>query len=175
MKDNISNSSITLEENLKFSENRIYKKINLQISDLEINQEGKEYQACHYKLNTKLVHSRLAKITPKKNGQFVTFWKRNLEGITEPYREIDEFDILIVIVKSENKFGQFIFPKSVLIKHGIISTLKKEGKRGFRVYPTWDIAISKQAIKTQDWQLNYFFELNQTTDFTLAGTLVLNS
>jgi len=98
-----------------------------------------------------------------------------LEGITEPYSEIDEFDILIINVKTENKFGQFIFPKSILIKKRIISTLKKEGKRGFRVYPIWDIAINKQAKKTQEWQLNYFFELNQITDFTIVNTLYLNS
>jgi len=171
----INKINTTLEENLKFAENRIYKKVNLQISDLKIQKEGKEYQACRYKLNTKTVYSRFSKITPKKIGQFVTFWKRNLEGITEPYSEIDEFDILIINVKTENKFGQFIFPKSILIKKRIISTLKKEGKRGFRVYPIWDIAINKQAKKTQEWQLNYFFELNQITDFTIVNTLYLNS
>jgi len=175
MTDSISNTSIILEENLKFSENKIYKKINLQISDLKIENEGKEYQACHYKLNTKTVHSRFSKITPKKIGQFVTFWKRNSEGVTEPHNVIDEFDILIINVKTENRFGQFIFPKSVLTKKGIISTLKKEGKRGFRVYPIWDVAINKQAIKTQEWQLNYFFELNQNTDFKIVNLLFLNN
>jgi hypothetical protein len=38
----------------------------------------------------------------------------------------------------------------------IISTHLKEGKRGMRVYPPWDLPSSKQAKKTQQWQLPYF-------------------
>ena len=64
----------------------------------------------------------------------------------------------------DNQLGQFVFPKSVLIAKGIISTTTKEGKRGFRVYPSWDVAKSKQAIKTQQWQLDYFWILNEDTD-----------
>lgn len=30
-----------------------------------------------------------------------------------------------------------------------------------RVYPSWDKPVSKQAIKTQSWQLEYFIELSQ--------------
>jgi hypothetical protein len=67
-------------------------------------------------------------------------------------------------VRTEKKFGQFVFPKSVLIKKGIISTRKKEGKRAFRVYPNWDVAKNKQAERTQKWQLDYFYEINATTD-----------
>ena len=54
------------------------------------------------------------------------------------------------------KKGVFKFSKEVLIKHGIVSTEKKDGKRGFRVYPIWDKTTSKQAIKAQIWQLEYF-------------------
>lgn len=107
-------------------------------------------------MNNTFVHSRLSKITPKKIGQFVTFWTRNKNGITEPFKEEDNFDFLIINVNYENRCGQFVFPKSTLIKQGIISTITKEGKRGFRVYPIWDITESKQAIRTQKWQLNFF-------------------
>ncbi len=68
-------------------------------------------------------------------------------------------------VRTEKKFGQFVFPKSILIKKGIISTTKKEGKRAFRVYPNWGIIKEKQAEQTQKWQLNYFYEINDSTDF----------
>ena len=74
-------------------------------------------------------------------------------------------------VLTETKLGQFVFPESVLIKKGIISTAKKEGKRGFRVYPVWDIAKNKQAIQTQTWQLNYFYEINNTLDLDKVNAL----
>jgi hypothetical protein len=45
-----------------------------------------------------------------------------------------------------------------LQEKGILSDDNKEGKRGFRVYPPWDIAINKQAKQTQEWQLKYFLE-----------------
>lgn len=94
----------------------------------------------------------------------MTFWKRNENKIIEPFSEKDPIDFYIVNVRNENEFGQFVFPKSVLIKKGIISTGKKEGKRGFRVYPKWDMAKNKQAELTQKWQLNYFYEINSSTN-----------
>lgn len=57
--------------------------------------------------------------------------------------------------------GIFIFPKSVLMQKGILSKNSKGGKRALRVYPSWDVAENKQAKKTQEWQLVYFFEINQ--------------
>jgi len=69
------------------------------------------------------------------------------------------------------KSGQFVFPKSELINKGIITTKKKGGKRGFRIYPEWDIATSKQAKKTQKWQLKYFFKLEENTNFNKVKEL----
>ena len=43
-------------------------------------------------------------------------------------------------------------------KKKILTSKNGEGKRGIRVYPTWNIAKNKQAIKTQSWQTNYFLE-----------------
>jgi hypothetical protein len=51
------------------------------------------------------------------------------------------------------------FLKSVLADKGIITKNGKEGKRGIRVYPPWDIATNKQAEKTQSWQTKYFLLL----------------
>jgi hypothetical protein len=104
-------------------------------------------------------------------GQFVTFWKRNGNGIIEPLEEADRIDFYAVSVRTEKEFGQFVFPKSVLIKKGIIATAKKEGKRAFRVYPNWDIAKNKQAERTQKWQLDYFYEINDSTDFKKVAEL----
>lgn len=49
-------------------------------------------------------------------------------------------------------------PKSELVNKAIISTNRKGGKKGFRVYQKWDKAQNKQAEKTQKWHLNYFIE-----------------
>ncbi|MEQ8907039.1 MepB family protein [Ekhidna sp.] len=47
----------------------------------------------------------------------------------------------------------------------MLSTDKKEGKRAFRVYPNWDAVKSKQAERTQKWELNYFYQINSLTDY----------
>ena len=107
-------------------------------------------------MNEPLEIIREAKITPKKVGQFVSIWKLNKEGVTEPHHINDAFEKLIIECKSENNSGRFIFPKSTLAEKGIVSTSEREGKRGIRVYPPWDKPQSKQAIKTQAWQVEFF-------------------
>lgn len=138
----------------------IYGICNLQCSQPEAEAESTDYSAYRFNINGKSICYRIAKTTPTKKGQFVTLWKRNSSGIIEPFDLSDEIDFVIISVRKENNFGQFIFPKSVLLKNGIFSTPKKEGKRATRVYPPWDIATSKQAQKTQQWQLNYFLDLS---------------
>lgn len=160
-----------MDKNLKEIKTEIYDKCSLKISDFQTETESKEYNACRFQLNGLNILSRNAKITPKKVGQFVTFWKRNGNGIIEPFNEKDGIDFYTVNVRTEKEFGQFVFPKSVLIKKGILSTEKKEGKRGFRVYPKWDVAKNKQAEQTQKWQQNYFYQINSLTDLKKVGEL----
>lgn len=152
----------------------IYKNCSLRISNFRLENESKEYDGCQFELNDLNVVCRKAKITPKKVGQFVTFWKRNKSGIIEPFQKNDTICFYVVNVKSKNLFGQFVFPKSILINRGIISTENKEGKRAFRVYPIWDIPVSKQAKTTQKWQLNYFYEINDSTDLNRVIELYEN-
>ncbi len=141
-----------------------YEKCALEITEFTSEKESKEYDACRFKLNGLNIISRNGKRTPKKVGQFVTFWKRSEIGPIEPFNEIDSFDFYVVNLQTKTELGQFVFPKSVLIKKGIISTKKKEGKRAFRVYPIWDIANNKQALRTQKWQLDYFYQMDNSTD-----------
>ena len=148
-----------MNNNLTEVKTKIYDKLSLNISNFNNESEGKQYDACQFELNRFKIICRSSKITPKKVGQFVTFWKRNKDGITEPHCETDPFDFYIINVKADNKLGQFVFPKAELIKNGIISTNTNDGKRGFRIYPKWDKARNKQAIKTQNWQLEYFYEI----------------
>lgn len=153
-----------MDKNLSQIKTEIYDKCSLEISKFKIETESTAYNACSFQLNGLNVFSRNAKTTPKKVGQFVTFWKRNGNGPIEPFEENDRVDFFTVNVRSEKGFGQFVFPKSVLIKKGIISSEKKEGKRAFRVYPNWDTVKSTQAELTQKWQLNYFYQINSSTD-----------
>ncbi len=152
----------------------IYTKCFFKISDFITETESKKYNACQFKINNFFIISRTSKITPKKIGQFVTFWKRNKAGITEPFHQNDSFNFYVINAQKDKKIGQFIFPKSELIKQGIISTHEKDGKRGFRVYPSWDKPNNKQAEKTQQWQLKYFFEINNSTDLNRIKKLYQN-
>ena len=160
-----------LNQNLIEIKAKIYDRVNFRISKINNEFEGIAYDACQFELNGMKIICRSSKITPKKNGQFVTFWKRNEEGVTEPFSEFDQIDFYVINVKSKTNFGQFVFPKSELIDKGILSTKKKDGKRGFRVYPKWDKAQNKQAKKTQKWQLNYFYEINNLTDLSFVKEL----
>ncbi|WP_347373167.1 MepB family protein [Aequorivita sp. Q41] len=153
---------------------KVYEPCNFEISGFTLEAESKEYAACQFVLSGRTIISRNAKITPKKVGQFVTFWKRNGNGPITPFNETDQIDFFIVNAKTENKLGQFIFPKSILIKKRILSTVDREGKRAFRVYPFWDVPDNKQAAHTQKWQLDYFFEINDSIDFYKVAELYKN-
>jgi hypothetical protein len=160
-----------MDENLEIIKSKVYEKCRLKISNLRMELESKEYSACRFELNGLKIINRNARMTPKKVGQFVTFWKRNVNGTIEPLEEKDPIDFFTVNVRTENRFGQFVFPKSLLIKNGIISTEKTEGKRAFRVYPVWDEVKNKQAESTQKWQLKYFFEIGDTIDIKRVSEL----
>jgi hypothetical protein len=127
--------------------------------------ESTEYRACTFKINNKSVRYREAKITPTKIGQFVTLWKRIEKGPIQPFDILDDIDMVIISVRDKEHLGQFIFPKSILIEKGILTSKNKEGKRALRVYPPWDKTDSKQAQKTQQWQLNYFLEISSIESF----------
>lgn len=90
-----------------------------------------------------------------------------------PFDATDDIDIVVITTKTENRFGQFVFPKSALIKQGIFTTDNKDGKRAMRVYPSWDKTENAQAIKTQKWQLEYFLEINQDKPLEKARVKML--
>lgn len=157
----------TFPHDLILARKLVYDSCNLDCTMPHPETESAEYSAYRFNINKNRICYREAKITPTKTGQFVTLWKRNLSGTIEPFDFSDQIDFVIISVRKENNFGQFIFPKAVLLKNGVFSTSTKEGKRATRVYPPWDITTSKQAQKTQQWQLEYFLEVSEN-DFSVS-------
>lgn len=136
----------------------LYQNKDFLFSDLIHEDESRDYDASTFTLNGLKIKYRSSKITPTKTGQFVTLWKRDNEGITKPHDQLDAIDLVIISARKDENFGLFIFPKTILLEQSIFSKNKKEGKRGFRVYPAWDKTENKQAQKTQKWQLDYFLD-----------------
>jgi hypothetical protein len=152
----------------------IYKPLGLIINNVEADKESAAYKGTEFIINNHRIKFRVAKITPTKIGQFVTFYKRKGSGLIMPYESQDLFDFLIVVVRNKNHFGLFIFPKKVLCERGVVSTEQKEGKRAMRVYPSWDKTDNAQARKTQSWQLEWFTEIpeNSAADLSLVQDLL---
>ena len=162
-----------LHSDLKLAKELIYDLCDFGFTNYKVNSESKEYGACSFELNGKLIQHRVSKITPTKIGQFVTIWKRSAAGITKPFDVSDKIDFIIISSRSGNHFGQFIFPISVLAEKGIVTHNGKEGKRGIRVYPPWDVPTNKQAEKTQSWQLNYFLSIQNDSSRSLSLAKIL--
>lgn len=162
-------NSTTLHPELELIDQSVFKICGIELTNVESEAESQEYLALNFLLDGQNIKFRKAKITPTKIGQFVTIWKRNEKRITEPFDISDEFEFYIIATRQTENFGLFIFPKSVLYEKKILSdkTKQKEGKRGIRVYPPWDLTTSKQAQKTQIWQTKYFFDLSPNKELNL--------
>lgn len=169
---NLTNSDLTnsktMYSELELIEKSVFKLCVLELTNVEIELESQEYFAHNFELGGQKVKFRTAKITPTKTGQFVTIWKRNEKGITEPFSISDDIDFYIIATRKDKKFGLFIFPKKVLYENRILSDKTRDGKRGIRVYPTWDSTTNKQAQKTQLWQAKYFLEISQDKQIDLT-------
>lgn len=144
--------------------NSVFSQLNYTISNLYPDLECEEYSGYNFQLNQYHIKFRKAKITPKKIGQFVTLWKRNPDTQqTEPFNISDQSNFYIIYAELDNKSGFFFFPNTVLSQQHILTTPSKKGKRGFRVYPGWDIPQNKQAEKTKKWQGSFFIDFSNST------------
>jgi hypothetical protein len=151
----------------------LYQHCQFKCSIPQAEAESSEYEACTFTVDQFSIKYRSAKITPTKVGQFVTLWKRNSKGITAPHDQTDPFDFYIIGVKTPKDSGQFIFPKAVLVQQGILSKNHRGGKRGFRLYPSWDQALNSQAKKSQNWQLTYFVSFSDPDHIKKIQQLLL--
>lgn len=162
----MKNSSKIFSE-IELLNNSIFKVCKIELENVKTEKESQAYFAHNFELNKKKVKFRMAKITPTKTGQFVTIWKRNENGITEPPNIDDEFEFYVIATRQEERFGVFIFDKMVLGENRILTSKKGEGKRGIRVYPNWSVTENKQAQKTQNWQTKYFVEISSGNETDL--------
>jgi hypothetical protein len=166
-------SSDAIHPDLLATRDLVYNRNEFECSQPQMEPESSEYGGYVFELNGLSIRFRVAKITPTKIGQFVTLWKRIGKGPIQPYDLADPVDFFVISTRKDNYFGQFVFPKKILRDQDIISKMNKGGKRAIRVYPSWDKPTSKQAQKTQAWQLKYFLEIphNQSVDCVRSQTL----
>ncbi|WP_446222139.1 MepB family protein [Nocardia sp. IBHARD005] len=135
--------------------------LGLEISPAVPEADNAEYGAFVSSVGRGSVRFRVGKQTPTKVGLFVSVWRRAEDGSTEPFAAEGGADLLVITARAEPRFGQFVFPKSALVEHGIVSVAGHGGKRGFRVYPPWSTAENKQARRSQEWQCGYFLDLEK--------------
>ncbi|WP_223607661.1 MepB family protein [Chryseobacterium sp. OSA05B] len=159
--------------NLDHVDETIFQPLGLKLLNAEEDREAKDYSGCSFTLNHLNIKFRTAKITPTKTGQFVTIWKRNGKGETAPFDSEDVFDFYLISASKDHDKGIFIFPKEILINKGIVSHGKKVGKRGIRVYPSWDLTESRHAKATQKWQTEFFLDLSQNSETYLQKAKLL--
>ncbi|GKV68626.1 mep operon protein MepB [Sporosarcina sp. NCCP-2716] len=154
----------------------IYEPNNLLAKSIAEENQNNQYGAGVFQLASKTVRFRVAKVTPAKEGQFVACWEKDGNRKNQPYVYEEAPDFLVITTfKNENEFGQFIFPKEVLLKQGILRSASTTGKMAFRVYPSWDHPSSTQAMKTQKWQSPFFVDMSDMGRLPLGKIVELYS
>lgn len=125
--------------------------------------DNADYGAAVSRIGSRRVRYRVGRVTPHKVGLFVAVWRRSPTGSTEPF-PVDDVDHLVILTREGQQSGQFVFPRSALQRHGIVSVAEHGGKRGFRVYPPWSRTDNAQAIRTQVWQGPFFLDTSDGVD-----------
>lgn len=152
-----------------------YEPNHLFIKDIREEVQNSDYGAGVFLLNLKSIRFRVAKITPTKIGQFVAFWEKDGDNKNQAFSYENATDLLVINTFTSTNFGQFVFPKDILLKHNILKTPATNGKMAIRVYPSWENPTSKQAIQTQKWQLEYFVEMKNKNSLPILKLLNLYS
>jgi hypothetical protein len=135
-----------------------------QLHNVHYETQNKEYEGATFFARHFKFRSRRAKLTPKKKGYFVVFWEKNANNQNQAftYKESPE-KVVITIIDGHLK-GQFLFPKALMYKKGVLRDEHNKGKMAIRVYPSWEADLNKSASKTQQWQSAYFLDLTKEID-----------
>lgn len=152
----------------------IYEPNQLIVKSIQEEKQNSNYCAGTFQLASRTVRFRVAKKTPTKVGQFVAFWEKDENNKNQPFTYEEAPDLLVITTFiSDSTFGQFIFPKDILFKHNILKSSSTKGKMAIRVYPSWDCPTSKQAVKTQEWQLPYFIDMSNPNELPIDKVMEL--
>ena len=119
--------------------------------------QNSDYESGVAQIDDEAWHIRTARNTPTKPGAFVAFWQRDSDGTTMPFGDDDLSSGLLVFVEQQGRRGVFRFTREQLARLGITSG-RRPGKRGFRVYPSWCAELNSQAMTTQRAQAPAFRE-----------------
>ncbi|MFF7590594.1 MepB family protein [Kitasatospora purpeofusca] len=157
-----------VHEDLLAAKALVYDRCGFACSQPVPEAESAEYAAYGFTLDGLAVRYRAARTTPTKAGQFVTVWKRSPGGPIQPFDVTDPVDLFVISTRDDHNFGQFVLPKDALRRHGVVSANGSGGKRAFRIYPPWVAPASRQAGRTQAWQLDFFLRLHQDGPVDLA-------
>ncbi|WP_026675659.1 MepB family protein [Alkalihalobacterium bogoriense] len=159
---------------LSYVNKNFYEPSGFVIKAIREEVQNSDYGAGTFQLNSISVRFRVAKKTPTKIGQFVAFWEKDKNNKNQAFSFEKATDLLVInTFTSKNNFGQFIFPKEVLVKQNILKTNNTKGKMAIRVYPSWEKPTSKQAIETQKWQLEYFIEMTNPNHLSVQELVKL--
>jgi hypothetical protein len=142
--------------------------LGLDLTGETAEPDNAEYGALLAHLRGVPVRFRVAKVTPRKVGLFVTTWRRAADGGTEPFPADEPVAGLVVVTREDGRFGAFLFPRAVLADRGVLAG-PGAGKRGFRVYPSWSVTTNRTARVAQAWQTEHFVDLTEGSD---AGRLL---
>lgn len=129
--------------------------------DLNYEKEpfNHQYEAATFNYNNQSYRSRMAKKTPTKEGYFVTCWTKDGNNRNRPFNMDETTDYLAVVIEDNDLKGVFIFPRQSLMDYSVSTTKNRQGKMAFRVYPKWCQNLNNTALKTQQWQSTYFYQI----------------
>lgn len=107
----------------------LYEPNNLTIKNIQEETQNSDYGAGIFQLNSKSIRFRVAKITPTKIGQFVSFWEKDEANKNQAFTYDNSTDLLVINTFNDNgDFGQFVFPKEILLQQNILRTSSTKGK-----------------------------------------------
>jgi hypothetical protein len=132
-----------------------------KLHNIHYETQNTEYEGATFQIRHLGYRSRLAKLTPNKKGYFVVFWEKNANNQNQPFTYEESPEKVIITIMDHHLKGQFIFPKSILYKKGVLRDEYNKGKMAIRVYPDWEADLNKNAYKTQQWQAAYFVDLTK--------------
>jgi|SRR5690625_2736468 len=173
LRDGIMNDFYTA---LNYVKKMIYDPNDLTVKSVQEEKQNSKYGAGTFRLPSGTVRFRVANITPTKIGQFVAFWEKDENNKNQPFTYEEAPNLLVITTfRGDSEFGQFIFPKEILFKQNILRSSSTKGKMAIRVYPSWDSPSSKQAMKTQKWQLPYFVDMSDPSKLPIDKIIELYS